>query len=140
MSRGDIVHVHSCPFSRMPWHHLRQILTASFTTLYQGTFHGPPRHTMKPYLYPLPYPRCRGQWGSVGVGLAWCEVAMECYCGGCHGTTNNGVPRPPPRLHGILCHAMRCRCNAMVSHRWYHGYATRLPNSLILLWTEKSLT
>ena len=55
------------------------------------------------------------------------DVAIECR-GGCHGATH-GMPRYPPRRHGILSHAIGCRRDAIVCHGWYHGHPTQNSNT-----------
>ena len=64
-------------------------------------------------------------WGCHGVPDAVAVVAA----GGTvvyHGTHGIYATVPPTAGHGILCHAMGCRGDAMVCHGWYHdGNATR---------------
>ena len=57
-------------------------------------------------------------------------VAMECL-GGCRGRYHAWhATSPLTACDEILCHAMRCRGDIIVSHGWYNPHPTNKPKSV----------
>ena len=135
-------HAVTCHDKRIPWHSA-SIAKARHDMTCQGCGQD------MPWVLPWGFPRHSG-----GVAVV-CRRGFRCTAVACRGcrqgmpsTVGSMASAVAPAMdttieqavaschvhtmasHGILCHTMGCRGNAMVCHGWYHGNATACREKL----------